>query len=423
MPTPLQVINQVPGFTESRKRSLYSNFARLREDNPDGFEANVRVWRQALDECVKKHCFADSTVVPAGPGLLLELADPKNGKPEDLFCVFDEEIAQGRIYPLSQYLKSSGPVFRQDWSPPGILRGIGSWALSKVVNLSFRSGASGSLKPEKYVVGEIARARSQELLAALKAQSAKLGSTFSSKVFDFGLVTELVPYMSATDVEVCVLYLARELREKIAYDPAERILVIGSAISEQQRTIVGLRRQIRVLETRGERLTQEIADLHAKAKSVVRTNAHLAKHCLMSKARAEKSLSQTLQTQAQLEVVLAKVDEASDQQATIAALEQSAKLLEQANSQVGGIDRVSDLMEKLQDGIQDTDDIAQQLSGMSLDEVDDHEIDQELEELEAQVTADRLGSVPTGARPQPQEQPQEQTHEQPHEKEEQALAN
>lgn len=104
----LDFILSQPSFTETRIPSLYSDFRRLKDSNPDGYEANVNVWKIALINATrtlvpktdKEDGSAGSAgsvvrddvlVIHSGSKLLDSLSSAKWGRPLGLSAVFVRE--------------------------------------------------------------------------------------------------------------------------------------------------------------------------------------------------------------------------------------------------------------------------------------------------------------------------------------------
>ena len=141
--------------------------------------------------------------------------------------------------------------------------------------------------------------------------------------------------------------------------------------------------QIEILSTRISSLS-ETAQKAINNKS--RTSALAA---LRSKKLSEATLTQRLETLTQLEGVYGKIEQAADQVAVVRAMEASTGVLQNLHAQVGGIEKVEDVIEGLGNEMGKVDDIGRVIeAGAQLDSVvDESAVDEELESLERQANA------------------------------------
>lgn len=98
----------------------------------------------------------------------------------------------------------------------------------------------------------------------------------------------------------------------------------------------------------------------------------------------EHNLKQRLDTLAQLEEVYSKIEQATDQVEYVKVMEASTGVLRGLNTQIGGAEKVEDVVYDLREEMSKTDEIGQVMNeaGPVIDEGD---IDDELEELEAKA--------------------------------------
>ena len=110
---------------------------------------------------------------------------------------------------------------------------------------------------------------------------------------------------------------------------------------------------------------------------------------LRSKRVSETILTQRSETLAQLEGVYRKIEQAADQVAIVGVMEASTWLLRNLHTQVGGIDKVEDVIEGLRDEMGKVDEIggAIEAGAQGGSTIDDDAVDEELESLERQAKA------------------------------------
>lgn len=158
--------------------------------------------------------------------------------------------------------------------------------------------------------------------------------------------------------------------------------------------------QVEILSTRILTLS-ETAEKAINDKS--RTSALAA---LRSKKLSEATLTQRSETLLQLQGVYGMIEQAADHLAVVSAMEASTKVLRDLHSQIGGIDKVEDVIEGLRNEMGKFDEIGGAIeAGAQVDSVvDENAVDEELETLEKQAksreeeegacqTQERLASI------------------------------
>lgn len=389
-------------FTATRKASLYSNFARLEDSNPDGYEANIIAWREVLETALKDGAFADKTCIEAGPELIKDLNDSHNGVPLSLDRVFDAMVADHSLMPLSEFVSaySSSPQPRSLLSIPFRVFG---WAANRVFHRTWASidAAHGTLKHEKYVSMPAVQTHAARIVGRLIGAAEERGNSQPAQVFTFGQVRELVdPTFSELDIQ-CGLSLANATKQ-VQYDASRNVVKLARAgrIDDTDVAITSLRTHIDELGKREQALSAQILQHEQTARDKLKVNRKAAKIALQKKQLVEKSYDRTLALLDQLETVMQKIDDASDNKQALAALHSSSAVLHQLN-QATDVEAVDDVVEQLQDAAAHTDEVTSSLADLSLDNADkqleDMDLDTELEQMEEEERAKglKLPDVPT----------------------------
>jgi len=162
-------------------------------------------------------------------------------------------------------------------------------------------------------------------------------------------------------------------------------------ISAQDKIIASLKTIIADLNVHIAALDVRISSLNEKAQNAVKAkNRVTALAALKSKKAAETTLVQRYDTLSQLEGVYGTIAQASDQVAVVRVMEASTGVLRNLHAQVGGVERVEDVVEGLRIQMSKADEIGQLMEEAGRGEafVDDDAVDEELKALEQQ---DRLG--------------------------------
>ena len=124
-------------------------------------------------------------------------------------------------------------------------------------------------------------------------------------------------------------------------------------------------------------------------KAVDSKNRTSALAALRSKKTSESILTQRSEHLAQLEEVYDKIEQAADQVAIIRIMEASTGVLRNLHDQVGGIEKVEDIIEGLRDEIGKANEIggAIEADAQEGSVIDESAVDEELESLEKQANA------------------------------------
>ena len=150
-------------------------------------------------------------------------------------------------------------------------------------------------------------------------------------------------------------------------------------------------------------LATRISTLSESAQNAINNkNRMSALAALRSKKLSEATLMQRSQTLAKLEGVYNKIELAADQVAIVRAMEASTGVLRNLHAQMGGIDKVEDVVEGLRNEMGKVDLIGGAIgAGAQVDSVvDESAVDEELESLERQICAreDEKGALQTQER-------------------------
>lgn len=151
-------------------------------------------------------------------------------------------------------------------------------------------------------------------------------------------------------------------------------------------------------------LEGKIAELTASAKTALANKNRIsALSAVRSKKMAEHNLQQRFNTLMQLEEVYSKIEQAAGQVDMVQVLQASAGVLRSLHTQIGGAERVEDIVEELREEMSKVDEV-----GSIMNEagpvIDEGEIDDELAEMEqsdrearereeAEVTKNRLAEL------------------------------
>jgi charged multivesicular body protein 7 len=153
-------------------------------------------------------------------------------------------------------------------------------------------------------------------------------------------------------------------------------------ITQQDTTIASIKTLLSTLSKQVKNLEDKVAELTASAKTALTNKNRIsALAAVKSKKMAEHNLQQRLNTLVQLEEVYAKIEQAAGQVEIVQVMEASTGVLRGLHAQIGGAERVEDVIEELREEMSKVDEV-----GSIMNEAgpvfDEGEIDEELEALE-----------------------------------------
>ncbi|KJZ79430.1 hypothetical protein HIM_00899 [Hirsutella minnesotensis 3608] len=381
-------------FRKARLPALYSDFRPQKTLNPDGYRANVSAWRGALARLalsgrLSRHGPGSSLLVlDPEVSLLRSLESRQYGQPLALGTAIREASADREFLPLNDFLHSTQSIYQRTWSElPWTAM---NWALRQI-------GVTGGTRGEdklprgRYVIVENLEAAGKALCDKLADSSTRFSRVFTKRQFQSDVLSNLIggQRFPEKDVDLLLKFLSRD-KGLVDYDE-HTIRVKGAGepdgITEEDSTIASIKELTASLKHQTELLNVRIDELNQQAKdAVTRKNRVTALAALKSKKLAESSLSKRYATLNQLEEVAAKIEQASDQVQLVNIMESSAGVLTTLNSQIGGVDRVDAVMDRLREQMGDTDEVAAILAESMGAPIDETEIDDELEALEKEET-------------------------------------
>ena len=194
------------------------------------------------------------------------------------------------------------------------------------------------------------------------------------------------------DFEVVLYHLSHDLHE-CAYD-GEVVKFRGPAdsshiplvITHEDSTIASLKELIASHETQITLLTARIDDLSTTAKSsIARKNRIAALSALRSRKLAETALTSRTATLAQLEEVLVRIRQAADQIQLVRVMEGSTGVLKALHREMGGLERVEDVVEKLREEMARVDElggVVVEMGTTGTTAIEEGEVEDELDSLE-----------------------------------------
>jgi charged multivesicular body protein 7 len=190
---------------------------------------------------------------------------------------------------------------------------------------------------------------------------------------------------SGHDFDVLLRFLERD-KEVLVYDKdTVKLRAAGEEkmITQEDATISSLKSLITDLEAQTHVLEKRVEALGVQAKEAVeKKNRVSALAALKSKKLAETTLGKRYATLSQLEEVFVKIEQAADQVELVRIMEGSTKVLAGLNKQIGGVERVDDIVEQLREQMGQINEVGDVLAEPGKEGVDESEVDDELEAME-----------------------------------------
>ncbi|KAI9781598.1 MAG: hypothetical protein M1839_005813 [Geoglossum umbratile] len=409
------ILNHEDQFRRARLPSLYSDFRHQRTTNPDGYAVNISAWRTALGHAAREGLIPtqgprhDLLVLRFSEELRHALETKEWGQPLALGAVISEAVVKKEMFPLRDFLVSTESIYNKSWiiTPWQAI----SWSLRQ---LGIVGGASqaDNLSLGRFVVLANVEEAANVIKRQVSGRTNMVDRIFSRDMFmkEFSGVLGSKQDLSDTDFTVLLTFLARDKRE-IAFDdrtvkfkgPSDSII----SITTEDTTIASLKSVIADLSQQISSLTSRIDALSAAARNAVNEKNRIsALASLRSKKLAETTLIRRSEMLAQLERVYTNIGQAADQVEIVRVMEASTVVLKGLHAEVGGAERVEQVVEELREEMSNVDEVGKIIAeaGDPSLVVDDGEVDDELEvmereerekkdEAEAQETARRLAAL------------------------------
>ncbi|KAL2070396.1 hypothetical protein VTL71DRAFT_13422 [Oculimacula yallundae] len=388
------LLNNEPQFRKTRLEDLYSDFGKSRSINPDGYHANITAWLSALSHATLAGHMPSPSATPdllsitISNDLLLALETREWGRPSALGTVVREGVKARSWIDVKEFEEARESVYKKGWgvTVPSVGDVLG-WGLRQ---LGF-GGGEEKLGRGRVVVMENLEGVGKEVVKRIEGVRGRVERIFSREAFReaYGDVAGTENRLTESDMEILLRFLARD-KCVLAYD-GEIVKLkasnqkMPSPITVEDTTIASLKTLIKDLEIQTEVLTKKVDELAATAKeAVVRKNRVSALAALRSKKLAETTLTKRHATLAQLEEVFSKIEQAADQVELVGVMEASTRVLTGLNKEVGGVERVDDVVDQLREQMSQVDEVGNVIAeaGQGDDAVDEGEVDDELEAME-----------------------------------------
>jgi charged multivesicular body protein 7 len=370
-------------FTKTRLPSLYSDFRKLEQVNPDGYEANLIAWRSLFTELITRSQFRNTFVIET-EGLLEELTLAEFGKPMCVDVVLEDLVKGGDLVPWTQWTTTDG-LYNRHWVRPAL-----NWAVNRFVwDTSYEIKGKNGLKNDKLVSKVMLEKYVDALEKKLSTKRHELvfhRDQFRQFLQGLDIKIEVCStYLTELDFEVLITFLHRDLRK---IHIRENVIKFGDEVTNEDVGICEIKATVQTLQEKNKELQFKIDSISTKLRQSLtdKSNKELSLNLLKSKKIAEQSLNKQLVSLTQLESVLYKIDESSSNLQLLNALEKGSVVQKGLNAQFGGVDRVESIMDELEEEKYEADKIADQLNRLNTT-VDDEEVEEEFAHILEQEEA------------------------------------
>ncbi|KAK2001646.1 Snf7 family protein [Colletotrichum falcatum] len=388
------LVERDENFRKARLPALYSDFRAQRTLNPDGFQANINAWRQALARAAWEGRIASQVsapnilVVDVDEQLVRSLESKQFGRPLALGTVVREAVDKKDLYPLKEFLNAKESIYAgKTWGQ--VPWTVVAWAAGQLGFGGMSTSGEDKLPRGRFVVIKNVETTAKTLAGKVASSDTRFDRTYTKSHFRKTFADTLVQdrRLSETDVDILLVFLSRD-KDVVVYD-GQVVKIKGatdedeSAITEEDAAVSSLKELIADIKEQTELLTRRVDELTATAKEAVsKKNKVAALAALKSKKMAEASLEKRFATLNQLEDVAARIQEARDNVQLVNVMEASAGALKGLNEKVGGADRVGDVVDKLREQMGEVDEISKAVSEAGAAPVDEFEVEDELEAME-----------------------------------------
>jgi charged multivesicular body protein 7 len=296
-----------------------------------------------------------------------------------------DALSKKEMMPAQEFLSVKESIYHKSWTlkPWEVL----SWGLRQ---LGLAGGQDGE---DKLPIGRLVILANVESAAKELAERATGLTTRTDRIYSKKLFYKTFAtlgsknQMTAADMDVLLKFMARDKR-MLAYD-GQTIKLRGltepetPSITSEDSTIASLKTLVDDLQVQVDGLSLRVEKLSSIARdAIARKNRVSALAALRSKKFIETNLSRQSATLLQLEEVYAKIGQAADQVELVGILEGSTGVLKALNAEVGGAERVDDIVYELNGQMTQVEEIGNALTEVSQGRADEDEVDAELEAME-----------------------------------------
>ncbi len=328
----------------------------------------------------------DLLILNVDEDLLRALETKEWGRPLALGTVIRDALYKREMMPIQEFLAAKESIYRKSWAlkPWEII----TWGL-KQFGLAGGQDGEDNLPVGRLVILANVESAAKELGQRVTCLTTRTERIYSKRLFHeaFSNVLGSKNQMTAADMDVLLKFMARD-KSMLAYD-GQTIKLKSNldadtlSITFEDSTIASLKTLMEDLRAQVDDLSMRVEKLSGTARdAITRKNRVSALAALRSKKLIESNLSKQSATLLQLEEVYAKICEAADQVELIRILEGSTGVLRALNAEVGGAERVEDVVYELKEQMTQVEEVGNALTEVGQGTADEDEVDAELNAME-----------------------------------------
>lgn len=328
----------------------------------------------------------DLLILNVDEDLLRALETKEWGRPLALGTVIRDALYKREMMPIQEFLAAKESIYRKSWAlkPWEII----TWGL-KQFGLAGGQDGEDNLPVGRLVILANVESAAKELGQRVTCLTTRTERIYSKRLFHeaFSNVLGSKNQMTAADMDVLLEFMARD-KSMLAYD-GQTIKLKSNldadtlSITFEDSTIASLKTLMEDLRAQVDDLSMRVEKLSGTARdAITRKNRVSALAALRSKKLIESNLSKQSATLLQLEEVYAKICEAADQVELIRILEGSTGVLRALNAEVGGAERVEDVVYELKEQMTQVEEVGNALTEVGQGTADEDEVDAELNAME-----------------------------------------
>lgn len=300
-------------------------------------------------------------------------------------------MSHHQMMPYRDFVIASRSIHTRNWTvqPWWLL----SWGLKQLGVLG-SSTSAGSLPTGQFVIMANVEGAAGKVITQMATASNLTGRIFPMKAFreEASRAMDLSGPISESDLVILLTTLARDKGAIVYDDQTVKFRAEGEALgplSMEDRTIASLKALIEDLKVQIGNLLRRIDESNTAAQNAIgKKDRPLAMTALKSTKLNQSTLVQRTDMLSQLEGIYHQIEQAHDQVAVIRVMQSSTLVLRNLRAQTGGVEKVGEIVEGLKDEMQQVDEIGSIMeAGEQNDVVDEHAVDEELEQMMQQARA------------------------------------
>ncbi|CAR30459.1 phosphatidic acid-binding protein CHM7 [Lachancea thermotolerans CBS 6340] len=378
-------------LSKSRLTSLYSDFRKLKDLNPEGYEANVRYWRHLLLDEV----FSDKLICQCGSELLKELSDKELGPPKCLDTALDSLISDGLLIAKERFKRNNNSKILKafSWTIGYILAGR-SQATTRT------SEGANYLRDADFVVLPTTKRKSLQAEQRMRSSICKKAIRYSDLIFsklEFCKIVGMEENLQGwNEFEIVLMYMETYMGVIVTDCNTVKVCTRDMApllakfdfnfISENDRNIASVKETYSILQFQVSMLEDRIRERKQVLAECIKSDKpkDLQRLHLRAKKLLERNLTTACRNLQNIETLKSDIEMSLDNVNLRNTLLASRDVMSNVSAELGDTESVEKLLDEISLERSKNEEISDILAG-KLDDQNDEQLNEELEELDAEV--------------------------------------